>query len=46
MLYDKYPKYIESENYFLMNGNKINKHKTLEQNKIKNNDILIVSIEE
>ena len=44
MLYDKYPKYIESENYFLMNGNKINKHKTLEQNKIKNNDILALQI--
>ena len=44
MLYDKYPKYIEFENYFLVNGNKINKHKTLEQNKIKNNDILTLGI--
>ena len=44
MIYDKYPKYIEFENYFLVNGNKINKHKTLEQNKIKNNDILTLGI--
>ena len=44
MLYDKYPKYLESENYFLVSGNKINKQKTLEQNKIKNNDILALQI--
>jgi len=44
MLYDKYPKYIEFENYFLVNGNKINKHKTLEQNNIRNNDILTLGI--
>ena len=44
MLYDKYPKYIEFENYFLVNGSKINKHKTLEQNKIRNNDILTLGI--
>ena len=44
MIYDEYPKYIEFENYFLVNGNKINKHKTLEQNKIKNNDILTLGI--
>ena len=44
MIYDKYPKYIEFENYFLENGNKINNHKTLEQNKIKNNDILTLGI--
>jgi len=44
ILYDKYPKYIESENYFLVNGNRINKQKTLEQNKIKNNDILTLQV--
>ena len=44
MLYDKYPKYLESENYFLVNAKKINKQKTLEQNKIKNNDVLTLQI--
>ena len=44
ILYDKYPKYIESENYFLVNGNRINKQKTFEQNKIKNNDILTLQV--
>ena len=44
ILYEKYPKYKDSENYFLVNGNKINRHKTLEENKIKNNDVLTLEI--
>ena len=39
-LYEYYPRYIDSENFFLVNGMKINKHRTLEDNKIKDNDIL------
>lgn len=41
-LYEKYPEYIESENYFIVNGNKINKMKTLLQNKIKNGDMIVL----
>ena len=41
-LYEKYPEYIESENYFMVNGNKINKMKTLLQNKIKNGDMIVL----
>ena len=44
MLYNKYPKYTETENYFLANGNKVNTHKTLEKNNIKNNDIITLYI--
>ena len=44
MLYKKYPKYTETENYFLVSGNKINKHKTLQDNNIKNNDIITLFI--
>ena len=44
ILYEKYPKYKDSENYFLVNGAKINRHKTLEENKIKNNDVLTLEI--
>jgi len=44
ILYDKYPKYKDSENSFLANGNKINKDRTLEENKIRNNDILTLEI--
>ena len=44
ILYKKYPKYKDFENYFLVNGTKINRHRTLEENKIKNNDILTLEI--
>ena len=42
-LYDVYSQYSETENYFTVNGNKINKLKTLEDNKIKNNDLIILN---
>ena len=41
-LYKKYPNYKETENYFLLGGYKINKNKTLEENKIKDNDIIVL----
>ena len=40
ILYNNYPNYREIENYFLVNGKKINKFKTIEENGIKNNDII------
>lgn len=42
MLYDVFPEYIDSENYFFVNGNKINKNKTFEQNNIKYSDIILM----
>ena len=42
-LYEKYPEYIESENYFTVNGIKINKYKTFEQNNIKYSDIILLN---
>ena len=42
-LYDVYSEYSETENYFTVNGNEINKLKTLEDNKIKNNDLIILN---
>ena len=44
MLYNKFPKYIETENVFLTGGNKINKHRTLEDNKIKNGDVIVIAV--
>ena len=44
MLYRKFPEYKETENYFLVNGKKINKYKTIEENNIKNNDVLTLNI--
>ena len=40
LLYEEYPIYKESENYFIYNGYKINKYKILEENKIKNSGII------
>jgi hypothetical protein len=42
-LYDYYSEYAENENYFTFNGNKINKYKTIEDNNIKNNNIIILN---
>ena len=39
-LYKDYPEYKETKHYFLVNGIIVNRLQTLEQNKIKNNDIL------
>ena len=41
VLYEEYPEYKESENYFLFNGKKISRFKTLDENQIKNNSIII-----
>ena len=43
LLYDEYPKYRESENYFLFNGEKINKYKTLKENNLKNGSIILLN---
>ena len=40
--YDAYSDYAETENYFIVNRNKIKRGKSLEYNKIKNNDIIIL----
>ena len=42
-LYEIYPAYKETENYFLLKGVKINKNKTLEENNINNSDIIILN---
>jgi len=43
-LYEYYPQYKDTENYFLVNGKKINKHRTIADNKINDNDILTLGI--
>ena len=35
---------METVNYFLVGGNKINRSKTIEENNIKNNDIITLII--
>ena len=39
-LYEVYPKYKECENYFLVSSKKVNRFKTLEENEIKNSEII------
>ena len=43
-LYELFPEYSETENYFVVNGNKINKYKTLDDNKINDNDIIVLNV--
>ena len=40
LIYEKYPKFKETENYFLCNGAKINRFKTLVENRIHDGDII------
>ena len=42
-LYNEYPEYSETENYFLCNGQVINKFKTFEVNHIKNGDTIVLN---
>ena len=44
-LYDAYPDYSESDNYFLANGRKIARFKDLDYNQIKNSDIITLYYE-
>ncbi len=41
-LYKKYPQYLGSEQYFIVNGKIINKYKTLKENGIKDSDIILL----
>ena len=45
-LFKDYPKYTKDKTFFLANGNRIETSKTLEENKIKNNNVInVVSYE-
>ena len=41
-LYKDYPEYSKFDNYFKINENRVDKMKTLDENKIKNNDVIII----
>lgn len=45
-LYLEYPEYKSQNNYFKINGKKINKSETLEKNRIKNGDIIFLNTNE
>ena len=41
--YDKFPEYSSLENEFLSNGKYVDKYQTLENNNIKNSQIIIIT---
>ena len=41
-LYKDYPEYSKFDNYFMVNGNRVDKTKTLDENKIRNSDTIII----
>ena len=43
-LYEDYKEFYETENYFTFNGKKIHKLKNLDENNIKNNDIIMLNV--
>ncbi len=45
-LYDIYPEFIEKENCYTINGNKINRFKTLKENMIEYSDIIMLTTKE
>ena len=38
--YDKYPEYKNTQNEFIINGNKVDRLKNIDDNKIKNSDMI------
>ena len=42
-LYNDIPEYSKSNNYFMINGNRVDKTKSLDGNKIRNNDVIILT---
>ena len=42
-LYDIYKQYGEQENYFMSNGNKITRHKTLKENGIHDGNVIVLN---
>ena len=45
-LYEDYPEYKDKEIYFMKKGNKINRDRSLDENNIKENDILVLYIKD
>ena len=41
-LYEDYPEYKDKETYFIKNGDKIKRFKSLDENNIKKNDVLML----
>ena len=42
-LYERYKEYTEGENYFLFNGKKISRFKSVEENGLQNSSIIVLN---
>ena len=45
-IYNEYPKYKDFNTYFTVNGNVIKRFKTLDENKIKDGNIIIINVDD
>ena len=45
-LYNKFPQYYITDNYFTVCANKINKNLTLEENNIQDNDVILLNVKD
>ena len=45
-LYEEYPDYEELETYFTVNGKRISRHKSLDDNKIRGGDNILLNVVE
>ena len=43
-LYEDFKEYYDTENYFTFKGNRVHKLRTLKENGIKNNDVIVINI--
>ena len=46
LLYEKYPEYKETQNYFVAHSIKINKYQTLDENRIRDGEIIFFNVKE
>ena len=42
-IFEKEPLFIEEVGFFVCNGNKVNEYKTIKENEIKNNDVVLMN---
>ena len=45
-IYNEYPEYKDFNINFTVNGNKIKRYKTIDENKIKDGNIIIINIDD
>ena len=43
IIFEKEPSFIEEVGFFVCNGNKVNEYKTIKENEIKNNDVVLMN---